>query len=834
MSLRRTDKDMMDKIFTKKVDDLETTAADTARQLADTDERKADKTEVRLKSVKNELEDLSPTVLAAIEGSPEGEKFNLLSIPQDSSVTPSKTTFIKTSTNKFNKNSVARNTSIDLSGTVVESLNYITSDYIGVSEGDYMARHVYYFSLFDENKDFVKRVNVNESGRESFNLIIEPDIHFVRLTTNTLVYSIDTVQLNKGAVLLPYEPFINPYLSEEINVKVGSKAVGTDNIIDKSVTVDKISFIKKSTNLFDKSRITESKRLDTTDGVMVDSLSANVSDFIHLDNGVQYTSKNLGVRVLFYDSSKHYIGYEETTTFIFPNDAKYARFSFRKEDTDTAQLNKGSTPLEYESFQEYIDPTLIKVGKLELENQSVGTDVIADKAITVDKLSFMKKSTNLFDKSKITENKRLDIDSGEMVDSLSTNVSPFIPLINGVQYTFKNLGIRVYFYDSSKQFIKYEGVNTFTLPTNAKYVRFSFRKEDTDTAQLNEGAYPLEYESFQEYIDPTLIKNAERQGVKEKYVLDREVSGVFRTSAVFESKTDVTRSTDSTAFYAMYDALMAKYPNYITKTLASSDATGKPIYRYDLKPIRPRSSGIPLANPPKFLLITGTHYEKTGVFTLYNTVEQICENWESDELLGALRFNVHFIIIPVLNPWGIDNIISRNSNNVDINQNFSVNWSPTEPDAQHYTGPSPVSEKESKLVESLLITEKPEVMVDFHNFFGTVEDPPDYFLWTSAGSRKIKNIGDAVNRRMTREWQKDVPFISKEVGYHVGITSDAGGGRMAPFADMLGVEYPCVFEVCEKFWMDADGAFNDEKVMKLACEAFINFLLMILSDYSKK
>ena len=50
---------------------------------------------------KAELEDLSPIVLSAIEGG-EGTSFNLLSIPQDKSVTEIKTTFINKSLNLFN------------------------------------------------------------------------------------------------------------------------------------------------------------------------------------------------------------------------------------------------------------------------------------------------------------------------------------------------------------------------------------------------------------------------------------------------------------------------------------------------------------------------------------------------------------------------------------------------------------------------------------------------------------------------------------------------------------------------------------------------------------
>lgn len=57
----------------------------------------------RDKNVKLELEDFSSNVLSAIQGG-EGTTFNLLSIPQDKSVTVEKTNFVKRGKNKFDGN----------------------------------------------------------------------------------------------------------------------------------------------------------------------------------------------------------------------------------------------------------------------------------------------------------------------------------------------------------------------------------------------------------------------------------------------------------------------------------------------------------------------------------------------------------------------------------------------------------------------------------------------------------------------------------------------------------------------------------------------------------
>ena len=68
---------------------------------------------------KAELEDLSSTVLSAIEGG-EGTSFNLLSIPQDRSVTPEKTTFVEKGKNFIDKDNYAEGYSLNGStGAVV-------------------------------------------------------------------------------------------------------------------------------------------------------------------------------------------------------------------------------------------------------------------------------------------------------------------------------------------------------------------------------------------------------------------------------------------------------------------------------------------------------------------------------------------------------------------------------------------------------------------------------------------------------------------------------------------------------------------------------------------
>ena len=99
--------------------------------------------------------------------------------------------------------------------------------------------------------------------------------------------------------------------------------------------------------------------------------------------------------------------------------------------------------------------------------------------------------------------------------------------------------------------------------------------------------------------------------------------------------------------YSMYDALMAAYPDYITKVDCDAGAQaalgitapeyldGLPIYMYKLTPkIGGNGSGIDQTNRVKVLITSMHPQEKLGLYSMYYTIKMICENWE------VARFNI--------------------------------------------------------------------------------------------------------------------------------------------------------------------------------------------------
>lgn len=185
--------------------------------------------------------------------------------------------------------------------------------------------------------------------------------------------------------------------------------------------------------------------------------------------------------------------------------------------------------------------------------------------------------------------------------------------------------------------------------------------------------------------------------------------------------------------YAAYDELVSLYPNYVTKTTLGLDASGTyTIYRYDFIPELPiierDSSNSPMMfaeysadDFPVFIMDACIHGgEKPCAVALLNLMDKIARATDDNGILGWLRSNIHFVVVPMVNPWGYMNNLRYNSNHVDLNRNFTAYWShgPSDATSDRYRGASALSEVEAQYINSILIEYKNKAVgyLSWHTF----------------------------------------------------------------------------------------------------------------------
>jgi hypothetical protein len=77
--------------------------------------------------------------------------------------------------------------------------------------------------------------------------------------------------------------------------------------------------------------------------------------------------------------------------------------------------------------------------------------------------------------------------------------------------------------------------------------------------------------------------------------------------------------------------------------------------------------------------------------------------------------------VPTINPDGVAAHTRGNARGVDLNRNFPFDWQP--PSGGEYSGPRPLSEPETRAAQRLILREKPDVTIWFHQPFGLVDRP---------------------------------------------------------------------------------------------------------------
>lgn len=250
------------------------------------------------------------------------------------------------STNLFNKDTVTVGFYLNVStGEYIENANYWVSDYIPVTPGEtYTCDYLSFAAYYSADKTLLK----SAGGTVPFT--VPDNAYFLRCCCG--VSELPTFKINKGEILLPYEPYGEGFLTAD-NL--------TEEFEDGIKRSLKTTFVsgRPSTNLFDKSAVTEGHYVAPSNGNLVEHPDYCVTDFIPVIPGETYTVSHVNHPTYFSISKRWKGGGVSTNTFTVPEGVYFFRCSVENNNVDSFQMNLGDTLLPYEKYGVFLTPDAI-------------------------------------------------------------------------------------------------------------------------------------------------------------------------------------------------------------------------------------------------------------------------------------------------------------------------------------------------------------------------------------------------------------------------------------------------------------------------------------------
>lgn len=141
-----------------------------------------------------------------------------------------------------------------------------------------------------------------------------------------------------------------------------------------------------------------------------------------------------------------------------------------------------------------------------------------------------------------------------------------------------------------------------------------------------------------------------------------------------------------------FKSLLADFPDYVTREELGTDSTGdNMLYAYSFTP----------KHYEKTILIACCFHslDRSALISLAHFLDCLARDSDDDRVLKMLRDNVKIVVIPAVNPHGLNKLAVYNSNNVNLAFNFPYNWTQSR---MSNKGKSAADQKETQLVMELL------------------------------------------------------------------------------------------------------------------------------------
>lgn len=292
---------------------------------------------------------------------------------------------------------------------------------------------------------------------------------------------------------------------------VGRNSVTKDNIANEQVTAEKTNFIDTySDNLLHKNNFTYGYAIKADTGELYALDTYATTDYVEVQEGESYKF-GVTTNVAFFDENKKYVsglpGASWSSPQTIPIGVKYVRQAIRLTELDSTYIieNKSGKTAEVDMRlnDKLIDGSRDKI--LNIEGIKIIKDLLCNNKLNLfEHLSDFRytiTSDNLVDERKMVEGAIRDT-TGEVYNVANYKATDFID-IHEKKYICTSQQNNYAFYDRNKNYIT--GVkggysNPISIPTNAYYIRLSYKTTYGVKPQVNFGQTLLDYDAFKDEI----------------------------------------------------------------------------------------------------------------------------------------------------------------------------------------------------------------------------------------------------------------------------------------------------------------------------------------------
>lgn len=195
---------------------------------------------------------------------------------------------------------------------------------------------------------------------------------------------------------------------------------------------------------------------------------------------------------------------------------------------------------------------------------------------------------------------------------------------------------------------------------------------------------------------------------------------------------------------------------------------------------------------------------------------RLAELLGAGEDLGLDPEALHWVIMPVQNPWGFDNFTRQNGDGVDLNRNFDHGWEdyPMPQDVAipwdyNYKGSRPASARETRVIQGIIDDLRPVGLLDFHT--------AHYILMPASGcdEKLVASIHEEIKGRLADRFVCQAPYNGEYQQVNMDRISEP---RDAPYVICYAADRGCRAAILVEMSGNRDDTHGLVMVTDSVCE----------------